>query len=74
MQWWHWLLPWRWPWFQKRQAAKQAVQDKFQAALTDAQKRHTDLTQAVDKLREGREQRMIASLPPTRLSVKSHPS
>lgn len=71
---WCWILPWRWPWFLKRKAAKQAVQDKFQAALNDAQKRHTDLTDAVVKLREGREQRMTASLSqPPRLSMKSHP-
>lgn len=71
MLWWHWLLPWRWPWFKRRKAARQAVQDKFHAALNEAQKRHVDLTEAVEKLREGREQRITSLSQPPRLPLNS---
>lgn len=73
MRWWEWMLPWRWPIFQKRKAAQEEIQSRFEAALAEAKTRRTDLETAVGQLKEGREQRKAQSVAaPPRIPLESH--
>lgn len=74
MRWWEWFMPWRWFSRKTREAAEE-TQNKFEAVFKEAENVHGGLEEAVERLREAREQCQVrSSLPPARLQANSSPS